>query len=56
MRRIHAGRAHLLDPPQGFDEFLDQLEVRAQPPEQENQQQCYQRDNYHVLQITFSTI
>jgi hypothetical protein len=34
--------------------LLDQKEVRAQPPEQEDQQQGYQGDNYQVLQITFS--
>jgi hypothetical protein len=42
--------------PQGFDELLDQSQVRSQPPEQEEQQQGNQNDNYQVLQIKFSAI
>ena len=51
-----AVRAHLLDVTQGIDELLDQPEVRAQPPEQEKQQQGYQGNNYQILQITFSAV
>jgi hypothetical protein len=45
-----------LDLPECVDELLDQPEVRAQPPEQQNQQQGYQGDNYQILQITFSAV
>ena len=51
---IRASGAGLLELPQGSDEFLDQPEVRAQPPEQQKQQQGYQGDNYQVLQVPFS--
>jgi hypothetical protein len=51
---ISAVSAHLLNPPQSIDEFLNESEVRAQPPEQKDQQQGYQSDNYQVFQITFS--
>jgi len=45
-----------LDLPHGVNELLDETEVRAQPPEYENQQQGYQDDNYQILQITFSAV
>ncbi len=48
--------AHLLNPPQSIDEFLNEPEVRAQPPEQKDQQQGYEGDNYQVFQITFSAV
>ena len=54
--RARTGRPHLLEVAQRLDEFLDHSEVRAQPPEQQNQQQGNQGDNYQVLQITFSAI
>ena len=53
---IRARGARLLELPQGSDEFLDQPEVRAQPPEQQKQQQGYEGDNYQVLQIAFSAV
>jgi hypothetical protein len=42
--------------PEGVDELLEQPEVRAQPPEQQKQQQGYQSDNYQILQINFSAV
>jgi hypothetical protein len=51
---IRALSAHLLNPPQSVNKFLHQPEVRAQPPEQKDQQQGYQGDNYQVFQIAFS--
>jgi hypothetical protein len=54
--RIRASRACLLEVAQGFNELLDELEVRAEPPEQQNQQQGNQGDNYQVLQIPFSAV
>jgi len=45
-----------LNPPQSLDEFLSEPEVRAQPPEQKNQQQGYQGDDYQVFQIAFSAL
>jgi len=45
-----------LNPPQSVNEFLSEPEVRAQPPEQKNQQQGYQGDDYQVFQIAFSAI
>jgi hypothetical protein len=45
-----------LEVAQRLDEFLDHSEVRAQPPEQQNQQQGNQGDNYQVLQIPFSAV
>lgn len=41
---------------QGFDELLNQPEVRAQPPEQKDQQQDNEGDNDQILQITFSAV
>lgn len=54
--RIRASCAHLLEVAKRLDEFLDDSEVRTQPPEQQNQQQGNQGDNYQVLQITFSAV
>jgi len=51
---IRALSAHLLNPPQSVNEVLNEPEVRAQPPEQKDQQQGYQGDNYQVFQITCS--
>jgi len=51
-----AASAHLLDPAQSLDEFFNEPEVRAQPPEQKDQQQGYEGDNYQVFQITFSAV
>ena len=48
--------ARLLNFPEGVDELLEQPEVRAQPPEQQQQQQGYQGDNYQILQINFSAV
>jgi len=53
---ISAISAHLLNLPQSLDEFLNEPEVRAQPPEQKDQEQGYQGDNYQVFQITFSAV
>jgi hypothetical protein len=53
---IHTLSAHLLNPPQSVNEFLRQPEVRAQPPEQKDQEQGYEGDNYQVFQITFSAV
>ena len=38
-------RDGLLELSQGVDELLNQSEVRAQPPEQQDQQESYQGDN-----------
>jgi hypothetical protein len=42
--------------PEGVDELLDEPKVRAQPPEQEKQQQGYQGDYYQILQIDYSAV
>lgn|GEM_PF-5184947 len=54
--RVRARDAHLLETSQGSYEFLNQPEVRAQPPEQENQQQDHEGDNYQILQITSADV
>ena len=48
--------ARLLHLPEGVDELLDEPKVRAQPPEQEKQQQGYQRDYNQILQIDYSAV
>jgi hypothetical protein len=45
-----------LEVAQRLDEFLDHSEIRAEPPEQQKQQQGNQGDNYQVLQIPFSAV
>jgi hypothetical protein len=45
-----------LNLPESVDELLDQPEVRAQPPEQQKQQQGYQGNNYQILQIDYSAV
>jgi hypothetical protein len=54
--RSPARSADLLEVAQRPDELLNQPEIRSQPPEYQDQQQGNQRDNYQILQITFSTV